>query len=223
MLYRVLKSFMNPDPVPDITITTRCTCRCGEIEADISLSKAWGGFICHCTMCPDKTYQDKRLGSGMAFIAVPTFTYGSKNVSSSKAENSYLLTERTSNFAQRSRCKKCNSSLTMQYDCEPHTTWITLDFGVSFSESQSKKDQLFHSLPTTAHIHCPNIKEGEIDKGADEIIAYHSWEPWLHAQNPCKPDGVPPLEVCLECFLPKTIDTEINYDLYKKITRNCKC
>lgn len=191
-----------------------CKCKCGAIEADIPLFQAWGGFICHCSMCPDKTYHDEKIGSGMAFIAVPKFQYKLSSVSS-------ILTKKTSNFAQRSRCNTCNSPLTMQYDCEPHTTWISLDFAVSFNESQTVKTSLFNTLPMKAHIHCSHLKKGELDKGDDGIVAYPTWEPWLNNQDPCKPKEVPPLEICLECFLPKIKSN--NDNIYGNMTKSCKC
>lgn len=165
------------------------SCECGAVKLRTSSkSEAWGLFVCHCSMCPDHSYTDSRVGSGVGWLAVPRdedLYYDSSR---------HVDTRRTSEFARRAYCKQCGSKLTMQYDCEPYTTWICID------RFRIGRDQVIALAKNKAHIHCADtIDEGaKGQKGDDGINAFHSWEPWL--PDPCRPDHVADPSVCSKCF-----------------------
>jgi hypothetical protein len=174
-------------------------CNCGSLRLLLGdMSCAWGAFICHCSMCPTKTYTSadtttEAFDPGMAFIAIPRSLF--QNAIAHKDDYDLV---RTSSFAQRGRCKACNMWLTMDYDCEEHTVWITLD-------CIHDKEQIFETLDKKAHIHCHNLEGKTVPiKAGDGILAYDSWQPWLDEMDPCRPKGMDLPEVCLECFQMKT-------------------
>jgi hypothetical protein len=164
-------------------------CRCGSIRYNAGKLLADNVlFICHCSMCPDKSYVGaKEYAPGMAFVAVPKFSYAQGY--------EHVDTVRSSPFAQRGRSKCCNMGLTMQYDCELETTWVTLD-------SLDDKEAIFNEC-NKSHIHVHALKgmrEKDLPvKASDGINAYDSWQPWLQAIDPHRRASELP-SVCFTCF-----------------------
>ena len=176
----------NPHDSMSLLITGGCRCgniryNAGKLIADNIL------FICHCSMCPDKTYDKaKEYAPGMAFVAVPKFTY--------EKGFEYVDTARSSSFAQRGRSKCCDFGLTMQYDCEKETTWVTLD-----SIDEDNKEAIFAAC-SKSHIHVEGLAEEDMPvKASDGINAYDSWQPWLQAIDPHRRASELP-SVCFTCF-----------------------
>ena len=167
-------------------------CQCGACKYDFSKDKAAIAFVCYCSMCTDRTYSDPEIPgfTGQGWIAIPRFQY-------TEESREHVQTIRSSPFACRGRCKECDSPLTMQYDCEPNTTWVALDT-VALPE---ERNSFFASLPVKAYIHVPPVEPGKPVQVAEDIVAYNSWEPWLEYQDPCRPAGQRAAKVCPECFL----------------------
>ena len=171
-------------------------CRCGAVRFALgNISCVWdGALICHCSMCPDKTYKKANTASeifdpGMAFIAVsaPVFYKGITH-------NKNYVVIRTSTFAQRGHCRVCSQSLSIAYDCEENTVWVALD-------AIDDQKRVFDNLEKKAHIHCHNLegKATPITAG-DGIAAYDSWQPWLGDMDPCRPIGTDMPDICMDCF-----------------------
>ena len=166
-------------------------CRCGNIRYNAGKLLAENIlFICHCSMCPDRTYDKaKEYAPGMGFVAVPKFTY---------AQGLECVdTVRSSSFAQRDRSKCCDMGLTIQYDCELETTWVTLD-----SIDEENKEAIFNAC-CKSHIHVHAL-EGLTEKdmplkASDGINAYDSWQPWMQVIDPHRTSLELP-SVCFTCF-----------------------
>ncbi len=164
------------------------SCKCGKVHLKVDdRSEPWGIFICHCSMCPDKSYTDTRVGSGAPWLAVP------KGQLYDEASHAFVLEVRSSGFAKREECKECGSKLTMQYDCEIFTTWICVD------RLDIGRQRVLEAAKNRAHIHCrQTVPAGGECIGDDGIPAYHAWEPWL--PDPCRPDHSKEPLICLSCF-----------------------
>ena len=141
------------------------SCECGAVKLRTSSKlEAWGLFVCHCSMCPDHSYTDSRVGSGVGWLAVPRDE--DLYYDSSRHD---VDTRRTSEFARRAYCKQCGSKLTMQYDCEPYTTWICID------RFRIGRDQVIALAKNKAHIHCADtIDEGAKGQKGDDVYDAHS-------------------------------------------------
>ena len=182
-------------------------CECGVCTFEFPKDRCPIAFVCYCRMCTDRTYVDPLFpdNKGQGWCAIPRFKFlgGMKNIK----------VTRTSPFATRSRCKLCNSSLTMQYDCEVNTTWVALDTVTRPQE----RNLFFASFPVKAYIHVPVVQAGKPVQVAEDIKAYNSWEPWIEYQDSCRPAGQKQPNICCECFLLKKSD-EIHDDC-----RVCAC
>lgn len=172
------------------------SCDCGEVKLKTSAkAEAWGVFICHCSMCPDHSYTDTKVGSGVGWLAVPR----DEDLYTS-ASRAFVEAKRSSEFAQRGFCRLCKAQLTIQYDCEPFTTWICIDrFACGIG-----RERILALTKNKAHIHCHTIEEGAEGRGEDGIPAFHSWEPWL--PDPCRPEDCEDPIVCTKCFQQKGAD-----------------
>ena len=161
------------------------TCACGAVRADIRAADIWGGFVCHCGSCQDA---EKRtaFGGGAPWVAVPRLKFDGFDPSTL---TDALEVRRTSPFASRGACTKCECEIFIHYDCEAHTDWVHADvFGLK-SPEDPKLGELRWS-----HIHhvATALRLG------DGIPTYPGFEPWV--PDPCRPANAPVPAVCMQCF-----------------------
>ena len=162
-------------------------CECGACSFTVQDASAiWGVFICHCSMCPEKTYVDQNCGPGMPFAAIRLDALTYTNASN-------IIAKRTSSFATRSQCKICTESMALQYDCEKYTTWLCID------RLHAPMKSYLRPMTLVAHIHCGKSIDGNSSAvGDDGYRAFSGWEPWI--PDPCRPKTVPEPRVCQTCF-----------------------
>ena len=135
----------------------------------------------------DKTHYDEKLGKGMRFIAVPDV--GVEYDDFASEEN--VKYKRTSSFARRARSMCCDTPLFMKYDCENHTTWVTVD-------SLEHGDHEYQMLKIRYHIHCSMATEVPI--GSDGALVFPSEDLSWWIIDPCRCESILPPDVCFKCF-----------------------
>jgi hypothetical protein len=177
-------------------------CGCGKVRFVTRCDpRQW--FVCHCSQCPstERTYDCPALGPpGASWIGLPRAQwYGRK----------YIQIDRTSPFATRSRCVACKQGLSMRYDCEDYTDWMSLETLVGHDRAVTlacmPDSQPLLPAPVDGraqttqrrgpiHIHTGSRNEQE-----------HAWplaEPWI--PDCCRPTNMSPAfgEICGNCWLP---------------------
>ena len=151
-------------------------CACGAVRYTSPAPRAAQLLICHCSMCSarDKTWQAATVAptkadeaAGAPWAAVPRVALTSSGA---------CCVIRSSSFACRLRCARCDAPLLIRYDCEPHTDWAHVD-------SIDQPDAVLgHLVPQ--HIHAYGT----------------AWEPWR--PDVCRPAELPPPDFCVRngCF-----------------------
>jgi protein-tyrosine phosphatase len=127
-------------------------------------------------MCPNAD-KSASHGSAAPWVAIPRQNYVGDT----------LIITRSSNFASRARCSKCDAGIYLRYDCEPHTDWVlgsnlAAPFDLAITDYE--------------HIHHPSIN-GTHQDGHN---CSTSWGKWVSIADPCRPFGTPPPEVCMTCW-----------------------
>ena len=204
------------------------SCSCGAVrvvdsqdEAE-SEARAWGGFVCHCSMCR-QVERRTSFGGGVPWVAVPRLRW----------EGAPLAVRRSSEFGTRGACGACGAELFIQYDCEAHTDWVHADvLRLTSPSSQLRRasdtrgadeggswDSGRHRSELSRSCEVSRPSEARDDGGhgdgtalrwqhihraasapplGDGLPSHEGFEPW--EPDPCRPAGTPAPAVCLRCF-----------------------
>jgi hypothetical protein len=184
----------------NLNINLKAQCKCGKVHLEAVCSHPnglWGRFCCHCSMCPekDRDFESAELGTGVNWVATPRVAVLS--------DMSDISIVQSSAFAERWRCKHCDTGLVMRYVCEQHTDWIRLN-----SLDVTSQRAVIDALPLPHHIHCSFVGEGH-PLGLlcpDGSRAFQLIEPW--ECDPYRPIGTKSPPLCQVCWVPLLVSEE---------------
>ena len=184
-------------PSPLLWSELGASCSCGVVRVVDSEhaaeheARAWGGFVCHCSMCR-QAERRAAFGGGVPWVAVPRLRW----------EGTALSVRRSSEFGTRGACGACGAELFIRYDCELHTDWVHADvlrLASPSSQLHAPSADGGHGRGDGAalrwhHIHRA-ASAAPLNDGLPSHAGFEPWEP-----DPCRPAETAAPAVCLRCF-----------------------